>query len=92
MKLPEDAWRYYYAPALAFATAEPKDGRAATDVKVEIHDSILDLLRAGDWTAAHRLARELETVFREQRFRSDGLKVVAGESWRREREPRRVGR
>lgn len=90
--LPEDAWRYYYAPALALATAEPKDGRAAADVKVEIHDSILDLLLAGDWTAARGRAGQLGTAFRGRRFRADGLKVVAGESWRREREPPRVGR
>ena len=50
--LPEDAWRCYYAPALALATAEPKDARTAADVKLEVHDTILDLLLAGDWAAA----------------------------------------
>ena len=86
--LPEDAWRYYYAPALALATAKPKDARTAADVKLEVHDTILDLLLAGDWAAARRRAGELGPALQERGFRADGLKVVAGESWRRK--PRRT--
>ena len=83
VSLPEDAWRYYYGPALALAMAEPKDARAAADVKVEIHDAILELLLAGDWAAARTRAGELGPALRERGFRTDGLKVVAGDSWRK---------
>ena len=90
--LPEDAWRYYYAPALALATAKPKDARTAADVKLEVHDTILDLLLAGDWAAARRRAGELGPALQERGFRADGLKVVAGESWRRKRDARGADR
>ena len=83
VSLPEDAWRYYYGPALALATAESKDARAAADVKVEIHDAILELLLAGDWAAARTRAGELGSTLRERGFGTDGLRVVAGDSWRR---------
>ncbi len=90
VNLPEDAWRHYYAPALALATAEPKDARAVADVKIEVHRSILDLLLAGDWAAARRRAGELGPALQERGFRPDGLKVVAGESWRRKRDAQRT--
>ena len=87
VKLPEDAWRHYYAPALALATAEPTEARTAADVNVEVHDTILDLLVAGDWAAARRRATELGPALQKGGFRADGLKVVAGKSWRRKRAP-----
>ena len=61
--------------------------RDAADVNVEVHDTILDLLLAGDWAAARRRAGELGPALQERGFRADGLKVVAGKSWRRKREP-----
>ena len=81
VKLPEDAWRYYYTPALALATADAMEDRDAVDVKVEVHDAILDLLLAGDWAAARMRAAELGPVWQKRGFRVDGLRVVAGESW-----------
>ena len=87
VKLPKDAWRHYYAPALAIATAETQDRRPVADVKVEIHDAILGLLRAGDWAAANKRAGEIGGRLLEQGFGADGLKVIAGESWREKHEP-----
>ena len=89
VNLPEDAWRYYYAPALALATAGLEDAPAA-DINIEIHNAVLKLLLASDWAAARLRARELGPALEEGGFRADGLKVVAGESWRRERETQRI--
>ena len=80
VNLPEDAWRYYYAPALALATAGLKDANAVADINIEIHDAILRLLLAGDWAAAQLRARELRPALEEGGFRADGLRVVVGKS------------
>ena len=83
---PDDAWFYYYAPALALATAEPTVDHAKTenniaDISIEIHDAILELLRAGEWTTAQMQARELRSALRQDGYYPDGLKIVAGDSW-----------
>ena len=83
VSLPEDAWFYYYAPALAYATGRLADGRESTDIKVEVHKTVLELLLAGKWAAAQLRAPELGAALEEGGFRADGLRVVAGESWRR---------
>ena len=92
VSLPEDAWCYYYAPALACATGRLADGRENTDIKVEVHKTVLELLLAGKWAAAQLRARELGGALEEDGFRADGLRVVAGESWRRGRATQRVDR
>ena len=84
-ELPEDAWRHYYAPALALATAAATEDRDAVAVKVQVHDEILDMLRAGDWAAARMRAAERGPAWQKRGFRGDGLRVVAGESWSGER-------
>lgn len=90
VSLPRDAWRHYYAPAMALASASPEDTRAVTDVRVEVHDAVRKLLQAEDWAAARSQARELGPALAREGFKADGFRVVAGESWRRRREPRRV--
>ena len=96
VRLPEDAWRHYYEPALALATdagtATPSEGRAAVDIDVEIHRSVHEPLRERSWAAARSLAREIEPRLREEGFQADGVKVMAGESWRRDGVPRGFGR
>ena len=97
VRLPEDAWRHYYEPALALAanvdTLAPIEDRAApADVNVEIHERILELLLEASWAKVQSLARELETRLLKTDFQADGVNVVAGQSWRRDREPRRVYR
>lgn len=89
VSLPKDAWRYYYAPALALATAELEDIRAAVDIKVEVHDAVLEQLQAGDWAAAHVRARRIGSALKAGGFHADGLKVTAGESWAHEGETER---
>ena len=82
--LPEDAWLYYYSPALALATDERSEALANADIRIEIHETIRELLQAGKWAEARSKARELGPEFKDRDFHADGLKVVAGESWRRE--------
>ena len=83
VNLPKNAWSCYYEPVLALATGRLTDARAAADITIEVHEAILELLRAGDWTAARSRARELRPELEAKHFRADGLKVVAGRSWRR---------
>ena len=96
VRLPEDAWRHYYEPALAIAadadTIAPSGDRAAADIDVEIHQAIHELLQEGAWAKARSVAREIEPKLLEAGFQPDGVKVVAGESWRRQREPHRSDR
>ena len=92
VKLPEDAWGHYYAPALALAMVDPTEGRNALDVKVEVHDAILDLLLAGDWAAVRRQAAELRPALQKRGFRVDGLRVIAGKSWSGKHKPQEAER
>ena len=80
--LPEDAWLYHYALPLALAMAEQADTRANADITIEVHEAVLELLLASEWAAARLRVRGLGPVLEEEGFRADGLKVVAGESWR----------
>jgi len=82
--LQEDAWRHYYAPTLALASAGQSDSRADADVSVQVHDAVLELLLAGKWAAARLRAQELGPELKRGAYRADGLKVVAGDSWRGE--------
>ena len=68
---PEDAWFYYYAPALACATGRLADGRENTDINVEVHKTVLELLLAGKWAAAQLRARELGATLEEDGFRAE---------------------
>lgn len=87
VRLPEDAWRHYYEPALALATDSdeiaPSEDRAAVDIEVEIHGAIHELLLEGAWVKARSVAREIRHKLLEEGFHADGVKVVAGDSWRR---------
>lgn len=83
--LTENAWRFYYEPALAMATpsedAVLREARRAIDVDVQIHRTIHALLLDGAWAVARSRASELRQVFAREGFRSDGVRVVAGDSW-----------
>ena len=93
-RLPDDAWRHYYGPALALEIAggsvAMSVARADADVEIQIHPEIREALMAGDWAGARSLAQRRRTALQEGGFRQDGLKVTAGESWRRQRETQRM--
>ncbi len=83
----DEDWANYYASALALAS-EPRRGLLSSefqgiDLKVEIHPKLRDLLLQGQWAAARSLATELRQQLESDGFHPDGLRVVAGSSWRR---------
>ena len=90
VELTEDAWRHYYAPALALesdgGSIAMSDARAATDVEIEIRADVRERLLGGEWSAARMRAYESRESLQEDGFRADGLRVRAGESWRQGRE------
>lgn len=86
LRLPEQAWRYYYEPALALSMVDGADNRAVPDVEVRIHAEVRELLLAGAWTRARQRAMELSRVLRDEGYQPDGIQVVAGDSWLAPRE------
>ncbi|MXZ59958.1 MAG: hypothetical protein F4Z12_03745 [Acidobacteria bacterium] len=83
-----EMWRFHYEPAVPLVVhAERRflwEARKALDIDVQIHREVLPLLLEGSWAAAHLRARELRNVFAAEGFQADGLRVVAGDSWRTE--------
>ena len=97
VELTADAWRHYYAPAMALeaggGAVGMSEARAAADVEVEIRADVRERLAAGDWMGARSRAHETRIALEEEGFRSDGLRVRAGKTWPEEREtPPRVDR
>ena len=93
VRLEDDAWGHYYAPALALnneGSVESMDAPASADLEVEIHPGIRERLLAGEWDAARSLALGSRRALQEEGFRLDGLKVMAGESWGRQRRVQRL--
>jgi len=84
---PEDEWRYYFEPALSLASDDVSETmvveRSMADVSVEIHPQIHHLLQNGQWSKARRLANELRLTLISDGYQPDGIKVTAGESWRK---------
>ena len=95
VNVPDEAWGYYYAPALALHNLDESvltsEARAALDVDIEIHPQVREPLLVGDWAAARLVAQGLDSELRDGGFRRDGLKVTAGDSWRRQREAGGIG-
>jgi len=83
----DEDWENYYAPALALASAPGSDFQSAQvegiDLNVEIHPKVRKVLLEGQWDAARSLLAELRQVFEKEGFQPDGLRVVAGDTWRR---------
>ncbi len=81
-----EMWRFHYEPAVALVVHPERpslwEARKALDIDVRIHGEILPLLLEGSWAAAHWRARELRDVLVAEGFQADGLRVVAGDSWR----------
>ena len=87
IKITDDDWAYYYAPALALAS-EPgsdflREQAQEIDLEVEIHPKVSRLLLEGDWAAARQLLAQLRQTLEAEGFQPDGLRVVAGDSWQR---------
>jgi hypothetical protein len=84
---PGARWRYYFETALSLASDTGAMSIAAelesADIKVEIFPKIRHLLQDGQWLAAKELASQLRSELLSEGYRPDGIKVTAGNSWRR---------
>lgn len=93
---PDQEWRYYFEPALSLTleTGSPAldEERALAAVQVKIHPKLLGLLSAGEWSRAQAVARDMQITFQEEGYQMDGIKVIAGESWRQPRPQLEGGR
>lgn len=83
---PDQEWGYYYEYALSLARG-PFDGAsaeelAAADVYVDIHPKIRALLENGEFRQARNVATQLSSTLQLEQYQPDGLRVIAGESWR----------
>ncbi|WP_159075363.1 hypothetical protein [Celeribacter baekdonensis] len=84
VRLPEDAWKHYYLPALSFSQSEGLDEPNGTDeigISVEIAPHIYELLVQGQWSKAKELADRSRQELIEKGYFPDGIKLVVGESW-----------
>jgi hypothetical protein len=88
IRVTDGDWANYYAPALALVSEPGSDFLSAQaqeiDLKVEIHPRVRGQLLAGDWAVARSLLAELRQALAADGFQPDGLRVVAGNSWRRQ--------
>ena len=84
-----DMWRYHYELVLAYIQAGPRGlrfvGQPETeeneDVTVKIHPEVFDRLQLSQWAEAKEWCVNHHDTLTADDFRSDGTRVIAGESW-----------
>lgn len=87
-------WRYYYEPVFEFVQSREQLDRNSSetsmlvgdrelDVKLGIHPAIFRLLVEHNWGEAKRVAIAHGEEFQSEGYQVDGVRVVAGETWRR---------
>jgi len=86
----DEVWRSYYAPILDLlgrdrAARMIKDSEPAylreADFGILIEPSVLELILAGQWAGAGKLCVERHRSAEDEKYRNDGLQIVAGDSW-----------
>lgn len=92
IQVKDDAWQHYYAPILALfrsssAQIEVTDTEHIlelkdADVQIAVLNTVIRLLEQREWEGARRAAMEVFEVFAASGFQRDGVRVVAGPSWR----------
>ena len=86
IRVRDEDWANYYASALALVSEPGRDLLSSEaqgiDLKVEIHPNMRDLLLQGQWAAARSLATRLRQQLEAEGFQPDGLRVIAGDSWK----------
>ena len=86
----EQNWANYYEPALALDSETgselPSAQTQEIDLEVEIHPEVRDLLLESQWDAARSIVTELRQELATEDYKPDGLRVVAGDSWRLRRD------
>lgn len=93
LELPDDAWRYCYNPIVEIILDQigsPRHGRIpdrlvpveACDVELGVHWTVAKYLGVEDWDGARRAAVEAAEEIKRDGYQPDGLRVLAGDSWR----------
>ena len=79
---------YHYEPLFTLSKAIGNNGskprKELADVIIEIHPEIKDMLLTlkRDWNEIRQTVQKLRPSFSDSGYSSDGVRVVAGESWR----------
>jgi len=87
-------WRFYYEPVYDFIQSREELDRInpnrpfeavdrELDVTLGIHPAIIRQLREQNWGEAKRVAMVHSQEFHSEGFQVDGIRVVAGETWKR---------
>jgi hypothetical protein len=56
---------------------------AGADLKVGLHPSVRQHAIRGDWVQVRQASAEAGELLRHEGYQADGIKVVAGSSWKR---------
>jgi hypothetical protein len=93
LQVRDEHWRHYYLPAIELFRAHGgfADGTAAEklsaevrelDLRIEVAPPVADALRHWDWSRARHQAMSHAEELNATGFQPDGLRIIAGESWR----------
>lgn len=91
---PGFAWKYYYRPTLNLILALDPNRRfleserfyvriPELDIEISIHPRIAILLVEERWKDAQKMADGMKADFVETGYKSDGISIRAGNSWRK---------
>lgn len=95
IEIPEigDAWRYYYSPIADLLAQRDPIGMfeqenafvpiTEADIEVSVHPTIARVIFQSQWQRAREIASELAQQFLEAGYQPDGLRIRAGDSWKR---------
>lgn len=90
--LPDDAWRYYYAPLaeLFFRRGPSRASELAQnggfplpglDAKIRVHPHVMQLLQESRWSEAKEWCSDHAEELNQSGFKPDGIAMLAGPSW-----------
>lgn len=88
IKIRDADWANYYAAALALASATERKSAIlmsearGVDLAVEIHPKVQGLLLQAQWAEARSLLKGIRQKLEAEGFQSDGIRIVAGRTWR----------
>ena len=93
LEVSEDDWQHCYLPALALVQSKAQIYKQMLDMpillpvreldlEIGIHPEVLRFVGEGQWAAARSACRHLHREQRLGDYCTDGIRVVAGSSWR----------